>query len=543
MSALKKISPSLLELFSTVQVAEEARNVSRIRQLIGALTKHRQYSYYAGMPIHEVRQVVERAEAALARLKTRKKRKVAAAPVAVAVEVEQKQVVVVERAQLEPACYLQLDDRTAYFSLLRQMDGTTGKRQRSYPVSEMAYVLANCDPSVDTWISQAEFWAPTRRLLHFMRVGLLFVDLDTYKLPELAGLSAESQLERLLRLCEAEGLPEPSLVVFSGRGLQAKWLLDSSLPARALPRWSHVQHELCRRLTALGSDTNALDASRVLRLVHTVNSKSGEVVRVMHNTSTRYDFDKLANALLPFTRDQLKQMRQERALANGQEQQTRPVTRTKGHLTAIDTGALGNLRPFIGAQLAWDRLHDLRKLAELRGWTRGAPDGSRDLSVFLGACFLAQAVPNVPRFYDELRVLGKEFAPHWTYAEVNASASAVIDRMKLMSKGEKVEVNGHLVDPRYKWRNDTLIQRLSITPAEERQLATIISSGEARRRDAERKRDARQHAGASDRAGYLESHEQKRATARLMRAQGKSWADVASELGYKDANSARVACR
>jgi len=448
---------------------------------------------------------------------------------------------------IEPAHYLRSDSSSAYFSLLTQLEGRTTKQQRSYPVASMGFVIGACDKSLDTWISQAEFWAPTRRLLHFMRVGLLFVDLDTYKLYEFSGLSAEAQLELLLRLCEAQRLPEPSLVIFSGRGLQAKWVLDSALPARALPRWSLVQHEIGRRLAGLGADPNALDASRVLRLDQTVNSRSGEIVRVVHQSGARYDFDQLADALLPLTRAKLQELRQERAeRAADPEYQKRSATRTKGHLTAIDTGALGHLRPFIGAQLAWDRLADLRTLAQLRGWTQGAPDGSRDLAVFIGASFLAQAVPNVPRFYDELRVLGREFAPHWTFREVNASASAVIDRMKRMAKGETVEYAGVQVDPRYRWRNDTLIQRFGITPDEERQLATIVSRGEARRRDAERKveqrAEKREAIGGSDRAGYLESHEQKRATARLLRAQGKSWAEVAAELGYKNADAARKSC-
>ena len=448
---------------------------------------------------------------------------------------------------LEPAHYLRADSLSAYFALLTQVEGRATKLQRSYPVASMGFVIDACDKSIDTWISQAEFWAPTRRLLHFMRVGLLFVDLDTYKLPEFAGLSAEAQLEHLLRLCEAQGLPEPSLVVFSGRGLQAKWLLDGGLPARALPRWTLVQHELGRRLAAFGADANALDASRVLRLVQTVNSKSGEIVRVIYQTGVRYDFDQLADALLPLTRAQLQELRQERAQrAADPEYQKRSATRTKGHLTAIDTGALGQLRPFIGAQLAWDRLADLRTLARLRGWTQGAPDGSRDLAVFIGASFLAQAVPNVPRFYDELRVLGREFAPHWSFRDINASASAVVARMKRMAKGETVEYAGVQVDPRYRWRNDTLIQRFGITPDEERRLMTIVSDTEARRRDAERKVqyriEQREAAGAMTREVYESNAEQKRATARLLRAQGKTWAEIAAEVGYKNADAARKSC-
>ena len=48
-----------------------------------------------------------------------------------------------------------------------------------------------------------------------------------------------------------------------------------------------------------------------------------------------------------------------------------------------------------------------------------------------------------------------------------------------MGRGETVEYAGVQVDPRYRWRNDTLIQRFGITQDEERQLTTIVSQGEA----------------------------------------------------------------
>lgn len=444
---------------------------------------------------------------------------------------------------IEPAHYLTSDSPNAYFSVLTQHSGSTRKSQRSYPVASMGFVLADCNPSNDTWISQAEFWAPTRRLVHFMRVGLLFIDLDTYKVPALAHLSPDAQLDALLQRCEQTGIPAPSLVVYSGRGLQTKWLLDGPLPSRALPRWSLVQHELCQRLAPLGADANALDISRVLRLVHTVNSRSGEVVRMVRNTDTRLNFDQLADHLLPLTREQI---RLKREAWESDQTQHRPAARTRGNLTVIDNPASGNLRPFFGAQLAWDRLADLRTLARIRGWNDGAPDGSRDLAIFVGACFLAQALPNVPRFYDELRLLGREFAPHWSMAAVNASASAVVTRMKMLSAGQKVEYRGLQVDPRYRWRNDTLIQQFGILPLEERQLRTIVSHGEAARRAAERevaRRAAKREAtGRLPRDVYESNAEQRRATARILRAQGKPWSEVANAVGYRNAESARKAC-
>ena len=45
-----------------------------------------------------------------------------------------------------------------YFSLL--YGSKTGKRQRSYRLTDMARVLPLVDSNQDTWMSQAEFIAP-----------------------------------------------------------------------------------------------------------------------------------------------------------------------------------------------------------------------------------------------------------------------------------------------------------------------------------------------------------------------------------------------
>lgn len=444
----------------------------------------------------------------------------------------------------EPSQYHDTDAETAFFALLRGVDGGR-KEQQSYPVCSMAEVLRNLDPTRDTWISQAEFWTRTRRLVHLLRLGLMFTDLDTYKV-NIEG-SPEHQTEQLLRLCVRTQLPRPSLVVFSGRGLQAKWLLDGPVPAQALPRWNAVQRVIHERLTPMGADPHSMDASRVLRLVATVNTKSGQLVRVIHHEPVRYSFDTLADTLLPLTRKQLSERRKARNRDEAEPVQPgcdQPGREQRLHLVTDTTG----LRQFQGHQLAWDRLADLRKLAQLRGWDKGAPDGSRDPCIFLAACFLTQALVHVPRIYDELRVLGREFAPHWRDDRVRGCASGALKRLHAYIRGERVPVadkdggKPRMVDPRYRFKTSTLIDWLGVTPAEERGLTTIISTAEAKRRDAERARAKREAAGSLTRNGWLTAHEQRRATARLLRAQGRSWADIAAEVGYKNAEAARKSC-
>ena len=170
--------------------------------------------------------------------------------------------------------------RTGFFSLLVAVG--KDKRQDSYRLTDMPTILGMVDQTRDTWLTQAEFMRPNRRVVNLARVGLLFADLDTYRQPWATGRTPEQLAATVLYHCAQEGIPTPSLLVYSGRGIQAKWLLDGTLPRQALPRWNACQRYLVDRLAGLGADPQAKDASRVLRLVSTVNTKSGDVCRVVH---------------------------------------------------------------------------------------------------------------------------------------------------------------------------------------------------------------------------------------------------------------------
>ena len=251
----------------------------------------------------------------------------------------------------EARCYHDVN-RHGFFSLLVATGLGGGKKQDSYRLSQMPVVLSMLDDSRDTWLSQAEFIKPNRRVVNLARIGLLFTDLDTYYEPWARGRSPEQQAAVVMFRCRDVGVPPPSLIVFSGRGLQLKWLLDGTIPRQALPRWNACQRALVKRLAWLGADPKAKDASRVLRLINTVNSKSGEVCRVIHvengpdGDPLRYNFEYLTESLLPMARWDIEADRKSRA-----EQRK---------LKLLPGGRTSNLRGFSGRQLAWDRLEDLR---------------------------------------------------------------------------------------------------------------------------------------------------------------------------------------
>ncbi len=427
--------------------------------------------------------------------------------------------------------------------------GTRVWQERSARLTDLPQALAKVGNGADIYMSQAAFASPNRRIVNLARVALLWVDLDTYNVPALAGIPPEHLVPLLLERCQDQQIPPPSCIISSGAGLYAKWYLTDPIPRRALCRWQLVQNVLCDRLAGFGADVNARDASRVLRVVDTIHAQTGRPVAVLwentcptHGASLKngivaHSFDVIADTLLPLTREELSEIRAERERL--QLVRNSRNTGTGQELTLVHkAGNTRGLRPFVASQLAWDRFHDIEKLAKLRGWEHGAPAGRRDIPVFLAAAFMAQAVI-VPNLQLEIAALARKFAPAWTTAEVQSCVCSVVARAEAASRGETIEYQGQKKDPRYWFKNQSLITLLDMSEDEERQMITIISPEESKRRDAERARAARKEAGAVERATYISNVDSRRSQAALLRGQGKSWQEVGDEMGVT-ATAARL---
>jgi hypothetical protein len=312
-------------------------------------------------------------------------------------------------------------------------------------------------------------------------------------------------------------------VIFSGRGLQAKWLLDGTLPRQALPRWNACQRYLIDRLAGLGADPAAKDASRVLRLVNTVNSKSGEICRVIYvehgpdGEPIRHNFEYLAETLLPVARWDIEADRKAHA--------------DRRQLKLLPGGQTGNLRTFNGRQLAWDRLEDLRTLAEIRG---GVAEGERMQHLFWRLNFLLlSGATHSGQMYHEAAALARELDPRWNYR--SAELMTLYTKAKAFEAGEKVEFGGKQFVALYTPKNDTLINLFQITDDEQRKLRTIVSEGTARERHAERQNARRRAAGAIDRAAYEARARANQERARALHAQGLSLRQIAQQIGVSAA--------
>lgn len=368
-----------------------------------------------------------------------------------------------------------------YFSVLAKPSGST--RQDSYQLHLLPTVIKAADCDVDTWITQAMFSQANRRAVNLRSVGLLFADLDTYHNPNLASRAPEEQAQLLAGFCACEELPVPPIVLFSGRGLQAKWLLSEALGPVSLYHWNTAQLALVKLLEPFAADKAARDVSRVLRLDKTINTKSGEYCRVVYTSSgtekclAKYDFNELYETLT----------------ARAGQEAPKPAKQKSKPSKILPLPADMNLK-----RLNWFRLHDLRHLWQLRG---GVPVGYRELTLFWQLNFLLRAEPGrVEDLWQEAESLAAQIDPRGGWYH-KSDLSTLYRKAKEARDGKTTQFAGRTYPPLYTPRNQTIIELFHITSDEEQYLRTIISAAEKYRRKVEKRRAA----GVKPRDEYLEA--------------------------------------
>jgi hypothetical protein len=392
--------------------------------------------------------------------------------------------------------------------------------EKAYPAGELADLLPRYAGERDVYLSTQSFFG-WRRICQLAACGALAVDLDFHKVPALAQMHPRGVLDDARTALERAGQPEPSLAISSGRGLYLLWL-HGKVPRKALPRWNACQRALWETLRPLGADRGALDAARVLRLVGSRNSKNGAFVETIRGPGETWEFDDLANEVLPHTREQIHDLRVQRAARDARKPEKRQQAPPQG---------------FTGATLWEARLSDLQALRRLRHGVE-LPPGQRDHWLFLaGVAMSWLCEPVVLR--RELYALARE-AGGWGDRESQSRMQAVFCRAHAAARGETVEWQGLQVDSRYRFRSQTIMELLEITGQEERAMRTLISPDEERRRDRERKQKERREAGMKDRAAAAARTDSQ---VRQLHEQGRSTADIAVQVGVSERHVRRLAAR
>ena len=303
----------------------------------------------------------------------------------------------------------------------------------------------------DVYISQNTFNNRSRRLIHLKELKALYIDIDCYKM----NLSKEA-VKYFMENDLYGQIPVPNMLIDSGRGLYYIIFLENTM-AEELPKWQLVEKNLYEKLKDLGADNKALDATRVLRVTGTVNSKNNSIVKVIDTYDYQYTLDEIIENYIP------------EIIEDRKEKQKPKGVRKKGRKKKF-------VSLFTLYKLYYTRFKDIKKLVEIRNYEM---TGYREVTLFLLRYFM-----NVYHNCDDDLVMEE-------ILEINNSFTEPLEKDEVF----KATLSGatRATENVYKYSNDKLIKLLDITPLEQKQMATIISKSEKYYRNNKNRREQRRN--------------------------------------------------
>ena len=289
----------------------------------------------------------------------------------------------------------------------------------------------------NVYITLNTFYKTYRRIEYLKELNALFIDLDTYK----TDFTKEQILMNLNENYFGKNIPTPNFIIDSGRGLYLIWLIKK-VPSMALPLWKAVEEYFYRSLKEFGADRQALDATRILRIPGSINSKTHTEVKIIDNYDYLYDLREIQNEYMP-------ELSENAPIRRGRPKKVKYIYRERS--------------------LYYARIQDLIKLCELREYNL---KGHRELILFLYRYYLCYFTEDIEKSLNDTLELNNMFKQPLREKEVLSSTKSAETVFKDQNKD-------------YKYKNETLINLLEISDEEQKEMKTIISKEEYKRRDRE----------------------------------------------------------
>ena len=287
---------------------------------------------------------------------------------------------------------------------------------------------------INAYVSQNTFYKPQRRIENIKELRTIYIDIDCHK----TKYSKEAVKYFLEKDFYGTKIPQPNFLIDSGRGLYYVLLIEP-VPSMAMPLWYAVQRYIYNQLKEFGADRKALDATRILRVPGSINSKSGTRVSILEKHEYKYTLREIQNEFLP-------DLDENRNKKKGRPKKVVYIHRERS--------------------LYQNRILDIVKLCELRNYD---VKGHREIILFLYRYYLCYFYEDEQRALEDVLELNKEFIhPLGEKELIRATGSA-----------EKVFKSK---DKQYKYKNETLIDILEISDYEQTHMKIIIGKEEYKRR-------------------------------------------------------------
>lgn len=319
---------------------------------------------------------------------------------------------------------------------------------------------------LNTYISINSFYIPVRNSNNIRRINALYIDIDNHK--ELVTKEmVQALLKHLQNKYYSKVIPDPTIVVETGRGVQLIFLLEH-LPKQGLKFWQNIENELAKRLKSLNFkgfelDESCTDVTRVFRMPGTLNTKSNSYAEIIEINNNIYRLDELKKEYFKYI-----------------PKSTRKRKNKVLNLTSGQTGL--NIY-----ELNWKRREDIQRIQDLR---HGECEGLREVMCFLYRYYSCLIESNCKEGLNKMLKFNQRFSEPLPLHEVIKATESAEKAYKAHCESLKdnkgsivVFENGEFKLKGYNYTNTKLIKLLKIKEEEQRHLLILISRKEKYRRN------------------------------------------------------------
>ncbi len=329
----------------------------------------------------------------------------------------------------------------------------------------------------DIYLSLNAFEYGVRQTGSLKQIRNIGVDIDCYKL----NIPVDRALEEIKRLIFKGSIPNPNVIIFSGRGLQLLYSISGGAAPKMSFLTQYITAQFISDLRHLGADTSGTDVTRVFRLPYSVNSRNGKQVTFEIWRTLEYSLQELYTFCKPL------------------EKRRKPVKGKKATLHTLP--AQKDLRNLYSLNTA--RKNDLEALVSLR---MGEIE-KRNVLTYVYAYTVALILKNKEATIEFADQLNMRLTDPQKNKELRRTAgNAYDDALKFFDEFQKRDFKmwyQHMDGIKRPMKNVTIIEELDITAEEMKHLTTIIDGLEKQARDTVRKRTKRREEGVKKREDYL----------------------------------------
>ena len=368
----------------------------------------------------------------------------------------------------------------------------------------------------DIYIQINTTFIPVRQSKNVRQFRALYIDLDDQE-------NNEGQCFYEIWVLVQEGvIPEPSLVIASGRGVHLYWIIENA-PIQAWHTWQQLEDFLYCKLKHLGADKRATDSVRLLRIPGTVNSKNNAVCRIMRDSKKRYSMRDLREEFL-------KPYEIKKTVSNKR-------LKDKNECKVI------NNKFFNSYSLHRDRVEDLMTLLKLRNYK---VKGYRNSFIHLFAYWRGIYNRDLESLKNEILDFNNKFKEPLKLSEINSivrSVDRAVDRFlnyqNGLYSGEVKRVSKAMIERGGYWyTNARLIEMLGVSEEEQGKLKTIIGTDEKyKRKNKKRNKARRNEEGLTKKQAELKELYVK---AKVLKDEGLSQRAIARELNVSEPKVRRI---